>query len=64
MPLYTVLAVVNDADVSSCKKYENDPTGAQLTVKLPDADWAGTVMLAGALGVTIWQPFALCVQAL
>ena len=35
----------------------------QLTVKFPSTDVAGTVMLGGGVGGTIWQPFVLVVQA-
>jgi hypothetical protein len=49
------LAVVKAADVSSCRKYPVAPADAvQLTVKLPEAEVAGTVMEAGGLGATIW----------
>jgi hypothetical protein len=34
-----------------------------VTVKFPSKDVAGTVMLGGGEGATIWHPFALAVQA-
>ena len=63
--MYAVVAPVKAELFASSRSYVVALGGAvQLTVKLPDIEEVGTVIVGGGLGGTIWQPFVLVVQLL